>query len=189
MLLLSVKVRSISVRPLLLLLGVPSHGVPEQLADVESDLIVHVEVGGVLVVRGWLLVVDGSQGVESSCNLEHLGHFVLKELLRRAVVVETVVTQVPEHLLDLTLIIEHVINFKQESVNVHYVLEVEIAELSVDVVKVPYSVLSKAVGGHLVVIVLVEASSEPLKTSSPFLDGQVDLPHDFFGLNLLGCFG
>ena len=99
------------------------------------------------------------------------------------------VTQVPENLLDFAIVIDHVVNFKQESVDVHYVLEVEIAELFVDVVEVPDRVLAEAVGLNFVVIVLVETSTEPLQTSTPFLNGEVDLPHDFFGLNLLRSLG
>ena len=179
----------ISIGPLFLSFGVPGHGIPSEFSHIEANLIIHVEEGGVLVVGRWLFVVDSSQRVEGPRHLEHFGHLVLQKLFWLAVGVEAVVAQVPEDLLDLTIVVKHVVNFVQEPPHVHYIINVKIIELLVDIVENSDRVLAKAFAIHFIVVVFVETPGEALESSSPFLHGQVDFPHNLFILYLLWRLG
>ena len=69
-------------------LGVECHGVSHQLADAQTDLVMHVEERHMLVISWVLFVVDGGETVKSTCHLEDIAHFVLEKSFTTAVVIK-----------------------------------------------------------------------------------------------------
>ena len=106
-------------------LGVEGQGPSEHFAYVEADLIVKIEPIIMVVDAGLLFVVDGCEGVECACYLEHFLELILEELFSAAVVVEAEVRQIIKHFLNSALGVNIIVDVVEEAEHVDRAREVE----------------------------------------------------------------
>jgi len=90
-----------------------------------------------VLVVGWLLsVVDSCQGIQCSCDLEHIAHFVLNELLWFAVVIEAMLAQVVCDLLELTIEVKHVVHVVKQAHDLCEVVGLEVIQVPLEIVQI-----------------------------------------------------
>lgn len=88
-----------------------------------------------MLVISWLvLVVDGSETIECTSNLEHCFHLIFKELFSTAVVIEAKVREIIKVFIDLATMIKHEVQVKEETLELDKINTFEILKHFTNVV-------------------------------------------------------
>jgi len=85
----------------------------------------HVKYSDMLVFSWMLLIVDGSKSVQSSCDLEDCGHFILQECFTSAVVMEAEVGDIIKVCVDFAGVVKHEVKIEEETLQLHKLIELE----------------------------------------------------------------
>ena len=85
----------------------------------------HIELALMLVIGWMLLVVDGSETVQSSSHLENVAHFILKKFFSSAVVIKAEVSKIIEVIINLACVIKHKVEVEEKSLELDPLIEIE----------------------------------------------------------------
>ena len=94
-------------------LWIPSEHVSHEFSDGETDFAMHVKLSDMLVIGWMLLVVDSSETVQSSSDLENFAHVILQQLFPSAVVVEAEVRDIIQVGVDFAGVVEHEVKIEK----------------------------------------------------------------------------
>jgi hypothetical protein len=120
-------------------------------------------------------IVDGSQHVKSTSDLENSVHLILQESLSITSVIETEVSQVVQRTINLALMIEHVVKIEEKAKKLTEMLELKILGDLFDPINLFDRLSVEASRFMLPVVVFVEASVPSLEPSSFLLDFKINI--------------
>ena len=97
---------------------IESKSVSPKFSDGHTNFRVHIEPALMLIISWTVIIVNSRKSVKCTGYLEDFSHFVLQELLSIAVVVEAMAAQIVDVLLDLTFVIDGVVDVVSQFENV-----------------------------------------------------------------------